>query len=486
MAAIDQKIKQLERAQRDLNERLDDFVPRLAGAENIAAQHGDRHTDLNEDPILAELMTGHTHPAGSTPVVESVATSTGSTVTLPSGIVSGDFLVVVTTKSGAGGVGWPAGWSSAFVQQGGNTITLNIGVREADGTEGATISVTSAGASTAYRISGARVASTAVSYEVSTGVFGVSTDPDPDELVTSGGNKNYLWIAFAGMKDDGGEEITAAPTNYTNLLAIKTGTTVVGSAQRSLNAVSEDPGGFTSISGGWAAGTIAIYPDEANISVPAEHRPPYDIAIAPGENLAQAFDNGAKSVFVLNGAHTLAGGFTVPGDGHLWGQTRDGVVITTGAYTITDLGKMENLTLDEGTAQPTIDLQGGTLRDVTAQNMVRHIDITGTFSTIDTVDLLAFDGGSSDAPIIISGAGANTIVNTFVNTINDGDATGANRACIEFTAGNTYNKISNCITIKVSSNIYTSSTHINSYSYLVSGLFFRQLNHLWLKHHPIK
>ena len=77
------------------------------------------------------------------------------TITLPSGIVSGDLVIVCFKLAGAsdGGFCWPAGW---YVFAGFDMT--QIAYRDADGTEGASIVVTSIFASWAsyicYRISG--------------------------------------------------------------------------------------------------------------------------------------------------------------------------------------------------------------------------------------------------------------------------------------------------------------------------------------------
>jgi hypothetical protein len=87
--------------------------------------------------------------------------------------------------------------------------------------------------------------------------------PDPPVCTPPGGAKDYLWIA-CGVELNGSNVPTGAPTNYSNFLSriTSTGTNTVGigSAERSLNASSENPG-TVPISGGgtnWGAATLAI------------------------------------------------------------------------------------------------------------------------------------------------------------------------------------------------------------------------------------
>ena len=268
----------IERQLRDIIERLDELEPRVTTAVSIAEQHGDRHTDLGGDAIQAALVAGHTHAGGATPVVEATNTSaetaitTSHTVSLPSGIVNNDLLEVVFASGGTPTtVIWPTGWTSVFKETG-SDVQVEIGIREADGTEASTITVTTSAsrksAHISYRVSGARVGSTAISHEVSAGANASSGNADPDGITPTGGNKNYLWIAFAALQDGAAGAFSVAPTNYSNLLTIGSGTGVpvgVGSAERGFNSGSEDPGTFTNTSNPWAAGTIVIYPDEASL-----------------------------------------------------------------------------------------------------------------------------------------------------------------------------------------------------------------------------
>ena len=193
--------------------------------------------------------------------------NTDHVVSLPTGIVSGNLLIVVFALDGGNNnnVTFPAGWTGALLIELGSAIGLWWGWREADGTEGGTITCTTGfsrrSAHTAYRITGHEDPATQAP-EASTGATGFDTAPNPDSLTPTGGAKDYLWLA--GHAHDANKTTTVFPTNYSNGISTEgadAASAGVGSAERQLNAASENPGTFTiSASEQWAAGTIAVHP----------------------------------------------------------------------------------------------------------------------------------------------------------------------------------------------------------------------------------
>lgn len=211
------------------------------------------------------------------PVVEATNTSTETsavtshTIDLPASIADGDLLIVIIESGeiAAGFHTFPAGWTEIFDSDlvTGN-IVVGVAFRRADGTEGASIEVTTTNSlvscHNSYRISGH---SPSIDPEVSTGTNGTSSTPDPDSLDTSGDAKDYLWIAIEAHQT--GDDTTAAPSSYTDLIeAHAGGTNSCASAVREVNATSEDPGTFTiAASRVWGALTLAVYPIEAGSGV---------------------------------------------------------------------------------------------------------------------------------------------------------------------------------------------------------------------------
>ncbi len=212
------------------------------------------------------------------PVVEATVTSledvdvTSHTVSLPSGIVSGDLLIV-------GFVTWvdepptfPAGWTSIFtgVIKAGNTRG-SVYYRQADGTEGSSITVTTVGADNsghiAYRISGHEDPATQAP-EIATDNNGGSstTTPNPPSLTPTGGAEDFLWLAIVLNRRN---EPTAYPTSYVNTFSARAsqgpnGSLNTSGSERQLNATSEDPSAFTISANRYAiAATIAVHPGGA-------------------------------------------------------------------------------------------------------------------------------------------------------------------------------------------------------------------------------
>jgi len=206
-----------------------------------------------------------------TGISSSSANETSHIVDIPLNIVAGNLLIVCFTSDGdAGGVSWPAGWTEFFETVNGSAVTLALAYRQADGGEGATITVTTGNAERSahcsYRISG-HEDPTIRGPEATTNATGLNDSPNPPVVTPVGGATDYLWLAVHGS--DGPLTTTAFPTNYINGISVGAAGgegCAVGAAERDLNASSEDPGVFTiSASEEWVAATIAIYPPGTSI-----------------------------------------------------------------------------------------------------------------------------------------------------------------------------------------------------------------------------
>ena len=223
----------------------------------------------------------------ASPTVEATATSsvtsagTSHTVSLPTGIVSGSGLRVTFawTAGIPQTITWPAGWTPItgykHERSAANQVGIDSAYRQADGTEGASITVTTSAstksAHIAKRYAGHESFATRTP-EAGTGIDGGTSNPDPPAITPTGGSKDYLFEADAVCDE---EDFTwTAPTNYTNQLVANTGVVgtpvtncSVASARRALTASSEDPGTFTHVLTGWVAQTVAIHPPAAAVSL---------------------------------------------------------------------------------------------------------------------------------------------------------------------------------------------------------------------------
>lgn len=210
------------------------------------------------------------------PQVLSVAHSqtstenTSHTVTMPSGVASGDLLVAFIAENGAhAGASapvFPAGWTRVL-DGNANNVTAAWAYKVSDGTEGASITVTTTDseqtASTVYRIEG-HDSSTTAPQSLTYFNSGTNNTPNADNLTPTGGAKDYLWLWCCGA--DSGYIITTLPASFTNLETSDSGSGANTSAAMStgrmeLNAASHNAAAATlEGSEGYLCCTVAVHP----------------------------------------------------------------------------------------------------------------------------------------------------------------------------------------------------------------------------------
>ena len=211
--------------------------------------------------------------------------STTHDISMPATVDAGDlllmFVAIFDPDSGTPTFTTPTGWTSIFdVANASNRSRHALFGKDADGTEDSTTvnvatNVTCVMAAVVYRITdwggtlGTHV-------EVSSGTTTTnSSTPDPPSATPTGGAADYLWIPSVGAYDDN-VAATAAPTNYTNLIDVLSGgggnqSAQVYTAERQLNAASEDPSSFTLASSeSFASKTTVVHPAAAGggLSIP--------------------------------------------------------------------------------------------------------------------------------------------------------------------------------------------------------------------------
>jgi hypothetical protein len=195
------------------------------------------------------------------------------TVNLPASIASGDLLIFYGRTHGAANFnGVASGWTS-LVQNDASDASddwSSIWYRWADGSEGATLSVdmtsTTRGAAIVWRITNAENPLVQAP-QLSSVAVGTGANADPPGITPTGGSKDYLFLAVAGM--DGETQSYTVQAGYGNLATANSGTSgtpggnvrLAGSS-RQLTAATEDPAAFTSSAptSAWSAWTIAIHP----------------------------------------------------------------------------------------------------------------------------------------------------------------------------------------------------------------------------------
>ena len=230
-------------------------------------------------------------PGGSAfPQVETTNTSatttssTSHTVSLPTGIQSGELLIAMLggyefTQSSPVDVSWPGGWTE-FYEEDASVPNLHLAVagayRQADGTEGSSITVTTnfsvLAAHNTYRISGAADPADQPPEAATIAYTDTASGIDPPSLTPTGGAKNYLWLAVAGWRRTGVNEIVN-PGSYTGGIEDSSGGSSSGtrlrSLSRQLNAASENPSTFTldGNSERRVGATIAVHPADSSVDL---------------------------------------------------------------------------------------------------------------------------------------------------------------------------------------------------------------------------
>lgn len=211
-------------------------------------------------------------PSADTQVDTDFGTSvTSMPVNMPATVNSGDLLITLVSVRNAGTWTNPSGWDdiSTLSQTGGGggVGKTNGFYKIADGTEAGTTPTWTASVATSAAWQTIRITNWhGTTPPEATTISGDATAANPPNLAPSWGTDDNLWIVVAGHAAVSAAAFTAAPTNYTGFAnngASSGGAAVsIASANRQLNASSEDPGAFTA--GGsnrfWASGTIAVRP----------------------------------------------------------------------------------------------------------------------------------------------------------------------------------------------------------------------------------
>jgi hypothetical protein len=210
----------------------------------------------------------------ASPSVLSRSTGTANaasiTVTL-SGTPANGNLYIIFLQAGSTTTTWTqtagtTGWSELYDTNGGSVWYKQIATNEPNPTF--SLSVSENSGYSVLQITGHENPSTQAPQVSIAAVHNNSSSPNPPSLTPTGGAKDYLWLAVSG-NTDGRRTVNSGPTNYSNLNSFTTSGGPSGAsgatAERSINASSEDPGAFT-LSGNspWEARTIAIHPQSAS------------------------------------------------------------------------------------------------------------------------------------------------------------------------------------------------------------------------------
>lgn len=194
----------------------------------------------------------------------SGAATSPFTITLPTGIVLGQLLVVILARAGTAGqtFTFPSGWAEVVGANGANgtTATERVFWKRATATEvaaaGSTISVSSSVTTSQNRnaitllINNAKRTGTPIFS--GTAVAAATANPNPPNCAPGLGALDFLWLPFSV-----GATVSAYGANYGTGL-VSTGTPRIYMPRRTLNAASEDPAAFTAAAATHIVQTLAI------------------------------------------------------------------------------------------------------------------------------------------------------------------------------------------------------------------------------------
>jgi hypothetical protein len=234
------------------------------------------HADLELSDVFEIEFEGWVTATAPYPIVESVTETVDDTlatthdINLPTGANIGDLLVMLVgayESSPTAVVGIPSGWTNlGGTYSNADDCHSALFYRVVDGTEGATVALTSA-ANTRVATQVMRITNyDGVPESTWTGHYSATNAPNPTEHTTSWTERPTLWLAtFAGRY---GGTVSSYPADYSDGLATRgaSGTSygAVASSQRELATTVENPLSFTTVGSFYGrAITVAIsgFPD---------------------------------------------------------------------------------------------------------------------------------------------------------------------------------------------------------------------------------
>jgi hypothetical protein len=202
-----------------------------------------------------------------TPTTGTTASNTSHVITLPSGIVAGELLVVLFGCGVASTITWGAftGMPPSAQTATLGTTTLGLGYKIAVGGDTLTVTTSNSG-------KGAYVACRITDWHGTTAPEGdlvgnaAAGDPNPGPWDATWGTEDTLWLAGGAVEGSTGWT-SDAPASYTNIGDINTtggsgpSNVAVALAWRKLAVTSEEPGPFDAVTDDeWLAGTVAVRP----------------------------------------------------------------------------------------------------------------------------------------------------------------------------------------------------------------------------------
>lgn len=237
-----------------------------AGTWNAGSQTASARIERPGPPVLdgpwATTASPFVVPSAGVAVEATATTADSGTATthivnLPSGIQSGELLIVAAAAGGTWGPNISApGWSGS--SDGATGVKAGVFYRTADGTEGTTVTFTSPTSQTICFVA-ARISGWTGSIESGAFASGNSTNADPPALAPSWQPAKTLYMVLGIVQ--GVDSISAISSGYgnSNIVTTSSGTFgTLGVGFLTAAVASENPGAFISTSNYWGANTYAI------------------------------------------------------------------------------------------------------------------------------------------------------------------------------------------------------------------------------------
>lgn len=148
------------------------------------------------------------------PDIEDIAitpfSANNPAIDLPSGIVVGErLLAMLVSNAGGGGISWPAGWSEIYEDNSGPNLKAGWATRIADGSEGATITVTHSGSGLSGVAAVLRISeANAAALDLSSSFEGTTGNPNVGAVVMTGGSQNGMAFVAVARRN------TVLPTSF--------------------------------------------------------------------------------------------------------------------------------------------------------------------------------------------------------------------------------------------------------------------------------
>ncbi|MCW5922183.1 MAG: HYR domain-containing protein [Saprospiraceae bacterium] len=373
--------------------------------------------------------------AGTASSSKNATVGTTHTVSLPTGIQSGDLLLIFWSDANDVNTapGTPSGWTQLYTNNAGSRYRV-AWYKVADGTEGTTINITAGAersAHNSYRIAAGTYQGVPVAASPATNN---TNSANPPNLTSGFGNVNTLWIAAAHSVGDG--SAVGAPTNFGNQVSGYTGNAGESdarmvTARREFQATSQDPGAFGNYSASrqWAANTIAIQsvsvtgtPTSASgvITIRSPHTVTVTAAVTVDQVLVEA-----GATLVVNETLTVANGAGTDLDvngtvyhGAIAGSGAGAFTISPGATIAFNNGSTYNMTRTGGRTVPTATWDAGSTCIIGNWNVSGETPGNLAGQSFGNFQVGPFLSGGGTQGQLLSSGGTMTVAGNF--TLNNG------------------------------------------------------------------